>query len=203
MLGKTTLQSSIKILLIIALTALAGTVAFSNTLIGGFAGSVNKERIEQVAGLVAPVWEDVIGMNVEVVFTLTQTAVGEATAVIRLLDEKRPLTLVFHSTAGFQLVPPGGLLENTPANPSQGGPQTCTIKLRVHHLKSAVQTIVLSELQPDGKFLPMLIKTMALRDTLRPWVEAGGELTVGLAGPIKISDADVKIFREGTLLLVR
>jgi len=97
------MQSFIKTTPALALFAITGTVAFSNPITGGFAGSAGKERVEQVAGLVAPVWPDAAGMNVEIIFTLTQTAAGEATAFIRLLDEKCPVTLVYHSATGFQL----------------------------------------------------------------------------------------------------
>jgi hypothetical protein len=187
---------------IFLLVALAGVVARSETLVGGFAGSTGRERVECVAGFVAPVWQEGAGTFLEVRGTFVQTEAGEGSAVVRLLDEKCPLTLVWHGTTGFQWVAQGGLPCNTPVMSTPSEPQSVTWRLRVRSLHNRTRGCVLETRQPDGTWQGVLETHQALRG-VREWVEEGGVLEVGLAGPVEWGDdLQVKMCREGTLLMI-
>ena len=189
--------------LTLALAVVAGTTAHSAILTGGFAGTGAGERIEQVAGFVAPVWREETGTRVEVSGTFVQHEIGEGSVFIRMLEEACPLALVWHGAAGFQLVPPGGLPENTPTTPTTSGPQTVRWRLRVHFLQRPAQRLILETFQ-EGRWQMVLDRKMEVElEKVREWLEAGGVLTVGIAGPVELGDdVSVKVARDGTLLLV-
>jgi hypothetical protein len=181
--------------------------ARADALVGGFAGSAGRERVEQVAGFASPVWQEE-GTFLEVGGTFVQTEAGEGSVFVRLLDVDRPLILVWHSAAGFQLVAPGSLPRNTPSTPTAGEARSVTWRLRVRSLRNPAQRLVLETRQGEGNgWQVALERTMALAG-VRAWVEGdggenGGVLTVGIAGPVALVDAGVRVVREGSLLMVR
>ena len=189
-----------------AVLSLAGTVASANVIVGGFTGTNGMETVENVAGVSAPEWSQGVGTFVEVTGTFVQTETAEASVWIRLLDEALPLTLSWHGAQGFQLVAPETLPQNIPAVSVASGPQTVTFRLRVRSLQNSIQRLFLETRQPDGSWLKIFEKNMALNTVrAREWVEEGGVLRVGIAGPVEwLGDsARVRVLRDGTLFLVK
>jgi len=189
-----------------AIAVLAGTVAFASVPVGGFTGTNHMETVENVAGMSAPEWSQGAGTYVEVTGTFVQTETAEVSVWIRLLDEALPLTLSWHGAEGFQLVASGTLPQNIPATPASSGPQTVTFRLRIRSLQNSIQRLVLETRQPDGSWLKIFEKSMALNTVrAREWVEEGGVLRVGIAGPVEwLGDsARVRVLRDGTLFLVK
>jgi len=175
----------------------------AHIIIGGFAGTGNGECVENVAPLAVPVWREEFGTRLEVSGTFYQTATGEASVVIRLFDDERPLTLAWHGAAGFQLLLPGGLPHNAPTTPTPSAPQTIAWRLRVHAPQNPAQRLVLETRQPDGAW-QVVLERKAVLPGVREWVEEGGILTVGISGPLALgSDTHVRLFRDGVLLMVK
>jgi len=182
-------------------TVLALSVAL--VLAGTVARAQNGERVEVVAGTTAPAWIESAGAFIEVNATLVQTAAGEASAFFRLLDTERPLIIAWHTATGFQLAAPGRLPQNIPENPTPGNPQTVALRLRIRSLKSPAQRLVLETRQPNGSWQLVFEKTMALNKT-REWIEEGGVVKAGLAGPVELAGGmRVRVLREGTLLMIK
>ena len=188
-----------------AFTVLAGMAARGNTLPNGFAGTNQAERVETVAGITAPAWGVETGNYVEITGTFAQSAQGEVSAFIRLLDEKSPLILSWHGSAGFQLAAPGRLPQNIPDTASPpAGPQTVAWRLRIRSLQHPEQRLVLETRNPNGSWQKIMEKSMAL-DGIQEWIGEGGVLTVGLSGAVELVDGEtrVRVLREGTLLMVK
>ena len=189
-----------------AVFVIAGTALSANVIIGGFTGTNHMEIVENVAGMYAPEWSQGAGTYIEVTGAFHQTETAEASVWIRLLDDALPLTLSWHGATGFQLIAPGSLPQNIPATPTPSGPQTITFRLRIRSLQHPAQRLVLETKQPGGGWLKVLEKSMALNTIgAREWVEEGGILRVGLAGPLAwTGDATrVRLAREGSLFLVK
>ena len=189
---------------LLALATIAGTVAFAKIFVGGGAGSEGCERVELVAGEALPVMIDDTGTYVDIRATIRQTALGEGTVFVRLLDEKRPLVLAWHSVAGFQIVKPGRLPENNPAVSMASGEQTVSFRLRINFLRGQTQRVVLETQRVNGGWERVVETKMSLpQGVVSEWVEAGGVLTVGVAGPVEFMTTGVRVLREGTVLLVK
>ena len=189
-----------------AVLAFTGTVVSANVPVGGFVGTNHMETVENVAGISAPEWSQGAGTYVEIMGSFVQTETAEASVYIRLLDEALPLTLSWHGAEGFQLAAPGSLPHNMPAAPASSGPQTITFRLRIRSLQHPGQRLVLETRQPGGGWLKVLEKNMALDlNGAREWVEEGGLLRVGIAGPVEWTgdSTRVRVLREGTLLLIK
>ena len=186
-----------------AILAFAGTVAGADVLhIGGFVGTANVERVENVASHTLPAWREEAGNYVEIVSTITQTENGDASVVFRLLDSEFPLTLVWQSGApSLQLTAPGELPEDVETQ-APGIAQTLTWRLRIRSLRNPEQRVILETRQPNGSWLKVLEKTMALAG-IREWVEEGGSLRIGVAGPVSVENTNVRTLRDGTLLMVK
>ena len=180
----------------------AGTAAWADViLVGGFAGTNHMERVENVASKTLPEWREEIGSYVEIVSTLVQTENGEASAVFRLLDSDFPLTLVWQSgVPGLQLIAPGGLPEDVETLP--GAPQSLTWRLKIRSLRHPVQRLILETKQPNGSWLKLEETTLVLNG-IREWVEKGGVVRIGVAGPISAEKTHVRSLRDGSLLIIK
>jgi len=198
----TTTHPILQICLYAAL-AFAGTMAWANVIhVGGFAGNGVGERVEQVEPLALSAWREEFGTRLEITGTFVQTATGEGSVVVRLLDNNRPLIVAWHGATGFQLIAPGGLQQNTPAVSTPSGTQTVVWRLRIHALQRSAQRLVLETQDTGGLWHIKLENKMSLH-AVREWVEAGAGVTVGIAGPVALEVLSVRFFREGTLLLVK
>ena len=198
----TTTHPILQICLYAAL-AFAGTMAWANVIhVGGFAGNGVGERVEQVEPLALSAWREEFGTRLEITGTFVQTATGEGSVVVRLLDNNRPLIVAWHGATGFQLAAPGRLPYNTPAVSTPSGTQTVVWRLRIHALHRSEQRLVLETQKMDNTWQVLVERKMSLH-AVREWVEAGAMLTVGIAGPVALDNAGVRFFREGTLLLVK
>ena len=198
----TTTHPILQICLYAAL-AFMGTVARASVIhVGGFAGTGYGERVEQVEPLALPAWLEEFGTRLEISGTFIQTATGEGSVVVRLLDNERPLVVAWHGATGFQLIAPGGLPQNTPAVSTPSGTQTVVWRLRIHALQRSEQRLVLETQKTDNTWQVLIERKMSLH-AVREWVESGAVLTVGIAGPVALDNAGVRLFREGTLLLVK
>jgi len=186
---------------------LAATAFFVASLLPchGQGGSVvGGERIEQVVGDILPVWREETGVYVEV--SGKYIATGDGSIVLRLADEKYPLTLAWNSAGNWQLLAPRTMQRDfsAQATPS-GGHVAATWRLRIRGLQRPLQRAQLAVLNA-GRWEVVHEKNMALPG-LREWVEEGGILTVGIAGAVgavvEMEDANVRVIRENTLFLVR
>ena len=188
-----------------AVLAFAGTVLSAHVPVSGFTGTNGMEIVENVAGTIAPEWNEGAGTCIEITGTFIQTETAEASVYIRLLDESFPLTLSWHGAEGFQITAPGRLPVNTPATPTTSNPQTVTWRLRIRSLHNPAQRLIVETKQPGGGWLKVLEKSMALElNGAREWVEEGGILRVGLAGPVEwTGDTRVRVLRAGTLVLIK
>ena len=107
----------------IAVTALIAGIACPPALKATGTG----ERIEQVAGDVLPVWREETGVYVEV--NGRYVATGDASIVLRMVDEKSPLTMVWNSAGNWQLLAPGALQRDF--STQGGGNVAATWRLRL------------------------------------------------------------------------
>jgi len=189
---RTHMRNPHTVLALFAAMAIAGTVAFAQ----------HGERVEDVAEMPTPAWSESAGIYIDVSGTFIQTAPGEGSVFIRLLDEARPLILAWHGATGFQLTPPGRLPQNTPAIATLSNPQNVAWRLRIRSLKNPVQRLVLETRQPNENWQTLFEKSMTLNGA-REWMEEGGSLRVGIAGPVTLDETRVRMVRDGTLLMVK
>ena len=180
----------------------AGATAWGNVIVGGFAGTNGMERVADVVSPVLPVWREEAGSYVEISSTLTQTENGDASVVFRLLNADLPLTLAWQSgVPGMRLIAPGGLPENV-ETPGPGVPQTLAFRLQIRSLHKPAQRLTLETKQPNGSWLKVEDKILALHG-LREWVEEDlGVVRIGVAGPVS-TETQVRTMRAGSLLLVK
>jgi len=183
-----------------ATCVLAGTTARADVLhVGGFTGTSNVERVENVAPHTAPVWKEGAGSYIEIVSTLEQTDNGEASVLFRMPGSDAPLAWVWQSgVPGAQLIAPGGLPVNTETQ-TPGVPKTLTLRVRIRSLNTPVQRLILETQQPDGGWLKVMEKNWTLT-RVREWVEEDlGVLRIGVVGPVEIKNTHVRVMRDGTL----
>ena len=180
---------------------MTGTAAFSEILVGGFSSTGAGERIERVTGNTPPVWTESEGAWIEI--TGRYVATGDASVILRLADENRPLSLVWSSLDGWQLLKPGALPQDLMEGGCPHPPQTdVTWRLIIRGLKRPQQRVRLETLQAE-KFQPLVEKDVQVRG-LQEWIsEKDGVLVFGLAGGVLLADVSVKIIKERTLFLVK
>ena len=196
-------------ILTFALATVAGMLAHAHVIVGGFAGDGVGERVEEVAGLAAAQWLEEAGAGLEVKGTFVQHEAGEASVVIRMFDSKRPVVLAWHGAAGFQCVRQGGLAANVPEVSTASGPQVVKWRLRARGVNNAAQWIFLEVQNEAGEYVEVFREQWVLQG-VREWLEGahgkleevGGILTVGIAGPVALRDTQVRVARDGTVLLV-
>ena len=160
------------------------------------------ERMEQIVGVASPALGELNGVCVEISGRYIATA--DASAVLRVMtQDNRPLTLTWGYYDDFQI---GGLprdfVEMEGARPR--APQTdVTWKLTIRGLKRSSQRVKL-ETMTAGKWVFVLEKEMALPN-LRRQLANSEDITavVGLAGAVSIENAKIRVFREGSLLILR
>jgi hypothetical protein len=157
------------------------------------------ERIEFITGNVMPVWLETAGAYVEVSGAFATHAAAEASAVVRMFDEGRPLALAWDSAGGWQMLQQGGLPQDLEGERSRE-PQTMKWRLQVRGLQKSLQRLRL-EVWDNGAWQRIAEQDMSVSG-VRDWVDDGGVLTVGLVGA-ELLDANVRVIRENTLLMVK
>ena len=169
-------------------------------MVTAFAGIIagNGERIERVKPSVTPAWQTSSGAYIEV--TGTYIATGDASVVLRMADDARPLVLLWDNQSGFQI---GGLPRDVAELNGAATQKTVAWKLSIRDVNRETQRVKL-ETQNAGTWQLLESKEMVARG-LREWVEErDAVLTFGLAGDVTLDAANVRLFRaEGTLLLVK
>ena len=180
---------------------LLGAALFAvTTLCNGQGGSVVLgERIEQVIGDVLPVWREETGVYVEVVGKYIAT--GDGSIILRMMDEKRPLSLVWNSAGNWQVLSPRTLPQDFSKQTTPSGGQVVTWRLRLRGFDRPFQRAQLAVLNA-GAWQVVVEKNVALSG-VQNWIDGGGVLTAGLAGAVEMADASVRVIRENTLFLVR
>jgi hypothetical protein len=178
----------------------AGMAALAGAVTGGFAGSAGREQAGEVAGSLPPAWQERAGSFVEARGRFVQAGPGAASAFVRLFDAGRPLALLWEGASGFQVVFPGEFPLDGPV--AAGGAQTVEWRPRVRSPQSPVQRVVLETRQSNGGWQVVSDVKGVVRG-VREWVEAGGVLSVGLAGPVEWLDAGVRVWSEGTVFMIR
>ena len=156
------------------------------------------ERIEQVISGVLPAWREGTGVYVEVGGRYVAT--GDGSIVLRMADEKSPLTLVWDSAGNWQLLSPRALPRDFEAQATPGG-QTAIWRLRLRGLDKPLQRAQLAVLNAGAWEIVQEKETPLLG--VQNWIDGGGVLTVGLSGSVEMTDASVRVIREGSLFLVR
>ena len=84
------------------------------------------------------------------------------------------------------------------------GEQTVSFRLRINFLRGQTQQVVLETRRVNGGWEKVVEAKMNLpKGVVSEWVEGGGVLTVGVAGPVEFMTTSVRVLREGTVLLVK
>ena len=184
---------------LVLMICMANGLMRAEPMVGGFAARGGGERVERVVGNALPVWREEAGVYLEVSGRFV--AAGEGSVVLRVADEKRPLTLVWSSTGSWQLLAPGALPRDFSTQEMTSDGESATWRLRVRGLQRPLQRAELWVLSAGG-WQVVCEKDVALPE-VREWVEEGGVLTVGVAGAAGLEDANVRVVREGVLFMVK
>jgi hypothetical protein len=139
----------------------------------------------------------VVEISASYVFT------GDASVVLRLGDEPKPINLTWGSDDGFQLLQslPHDFSELEGERPRE--PQATAWRLRFRQLKRPLQIVKL-ETFDAGAWQVALETEIAAAQCLQHWVaEQNSVLIFGLAGEVLLEAASVDVYRDGSLLLVR
>jgi len=167
-----------------------------------WAEQVPGEQMIHFTDSVIPVWP-ATGFYLEVSGQFVKTTPGEASVVMRLLDNARPLVVTYDSAegGGWTLVRQGDLPRDLADNTTPGGEKTVTWRIHVRKVQQSVQKIVLSELRA-GTWEVVISQDLALQG-LWEWVANQSIVTFGIAGPLVLENPRVRVRREPTLFLVR
>jgi len=171
---------------------MTGITAFSKTMQTG-------ERIEYVTNNIPPAWNETSGAYIEI--SGSYSVIGDASVVLRIADESRPLVLAWGSNDGFQM---GGLPRDVAELEGERSrePQTVAWRLIIRGLKRNAQHLKL-ETQNSGAWQVVLEKDMVVR-RLQEWIsEKDGVLIFGLAGEVELNSAHVRMVQGSTLFILK
>ena len=173
---------------------LAATVALGHV-------TEQQETVAEFAPNPTSEWFGAGGVFLEVRGTIHQYATGKASVFFMMLGEAQPLTLTWASKNEnpWSVAGQGALPRDAAAE--IGGVQTIAFRLRVHQLHHETQNARLEILQGDEWRVVMEEKNIFAGGVL-DWFKQGGEVAMGIVGPVEVLDTQVKIKRIGTTLLV-